>query len=106
MNRRRFICGSAAAFLQAARGNSGSPLILRPDSFQHHVTFFNGMVKEDVVNHIPDSEAWSWMAKNIPLFTCPDPAVEQVYYYRWWAFRKHIKQTPAGFIITEFLKRV
>ena len=46
------------------------------------------------------------MAENIPLFTCPDTAMEEMYYYRWWTFRKHIKQTPAGRIITEFITPV
>ena len=64
------------------------------------------MTEETVVNFIPDARAWEWMRDNIPRFACPDPDVEKTYYYRWWAFRKHIKQTPAGFIITEFLKPV
>src|SRR3990172_5360615 len=25
------------------------------------------------------------------------------YYFRWWTFRKHIKQTPAGLVLTEFI---
>lgn len=29
-----------------------------------------------------------------------------MYYFRWWTFRKHIKQTPDGFVITEFLPDV
>ena len=29
-----------------------------------------------------------------------------MYYFRWWAFRKHIKKTPQGFVITEFLPDV
>ncbi len=27
------------------------------------------------------------MKRNIPLFTCPDREMEELYYYRWWAFR-------------------
>ena len=80
--------------------------ILNADSFRHYVDFFNGMAPEDVVNHVPNERAWEWMKSNIPLFACPDPDVERTYYYRWWAFRKHIKQTPAGFIVTEFLRPV
>ena len=37
---------------------------------------------------------------------CPDKDIEQIYYFRWWTFRKHIKQTPEGFVITEFLSPV
>ena len=35
-----------------------------------------------------------------------DKTIEQIYYYRWWTFRKHIKQTPAGRIVTEFIEPV
>jgi hypothetical protein len=44
----------------------------------------------------------SWLENNIPLFECPDKELEEVYYFRWWIFRKHIKETNEGFIITEF----
>jgi hypothetical protein len=81
-------------------------MILEADDFRHHVDTLNGMAKEEVVNYIPDAQAWDWMKRNIPLFTCPDRDLEQIYYFRWWTYRKHIKQTPAGFIVTEFLKPV
>jgi hypothetical protein len=80
--------------------------ILRADNFRHHIDFFNDMEPEDVVNLIPDSQSWDWLKANIPLFTCPDSEMERIYYYRWWTFRKHIKQTPAGVIITEFITPV
>jgi hypothetical protein len=80
--------------------------VLDQESFKHYVDSFNSMVPEEVVNAIPDASAWEWMKTNIPFFACPDKGVEEVYYYRWWTFRKHIKKTPAGFILTEFLKPV
>jgi len=30
---------------------------------------------------------------NVPLFECPDKDFERTYYFRWWTYRKHIKQT-------------
>src|SRR5690242_15946502 len=99
MRRRTFL--QAPAALLAPRGS-----VLQPESFRHHVDFFNGTMREEVVQAIPDAQAWEWMRTNIPLFTCPDRDIEQIYYFRWWVFRKHIKQTPAGLIITEFLKPV
>lgn len=80
--------------------------ILDSQFFEPYVHYFNEMLPEEVINYIPNAGAFSWMAANIPFFVCPDKNVEQTYYYRWWAYRKHIKQTPAGFIITEFLKPV
>lgn len=80
--------------------------VLKPETFEHYVQSFNREFKEEVVNHIPDAQSWEWMSSNVPLFTCPDREIEEVYYYRWWTFRKHIKKTPDGFLITEFLKPV
>src|SRR5689334_22319141 len=81
-------------------------MILNPDNFKHYVDRFNADDVEDVVNLIPNAAAWDWMCANIPFFACPDPAFEEIYYYRWWTFRKHIKQTPDGRIVTEFITPV
>jgi hypothetical protein len=42
----------------------------------------------------------------VPLFDCPDSAIEKIYYYRWWTFRKHLVKTPDGFVFTEFITNV
>jgi alpha-L-fucosidase 2 len=73
------------------------------DKLDKYVAYFNGLDKEEVKNYVPDSQAAQWLQQNIPLFECPDSVIEQTYYYRWWSFRKHLKQTPDGFIITEFI---
>jgi hypothetical protein len=85
---------------------SAPPPVLQAESFEHHVTFFNEMVDEGVVNHVPNVEAWAWLQTNIPLFEAPDADFEQVYYYRWWALRKHLKKTRDGFVFTEFIRPV
>ena len=50
--------------------------------------------------------AGKFLCDNIPAFDCPDKELEKTYYFRWWTFRKHIKTTPDGYIITEFLPDV
>ena len=80
--------------------------VLHPDSFRHYVEEFNRGDPGHVAGAIPDSEAFEWMKANVPLLACPDPELERVYYYRWWAFRKHIESTPRGFVLTEFLRPV
>jgi hypothetical protein len=105
MTRKSFLRLSGAALLQPAFAAPG-PFLLDPDAFGHYIEKFNGMVKEEVVNVIPDAQAFAWMKDNIPVFTCPDRDIEEIYYFRWWTYRKNIKQTPLGFIVTEFLKPV
>jgi len=80
--------------------------VLDSEDFRHHVDFFNTMEPENIVNLIPNSKSWEWLVENIPFFECPDKNFEQIYYFRWWTFRKHIKKTPDGLIFTEFLDKV
>jgi Mannosylglycerate hydrolase MGH1-like glycoside hydrolase domain/Glycosyl hydrolase family 65, C-terminal domain len=80
--------------------------VLKPDSFAHYITYFNSMTNENVTNFISNADSWDWLRQNIPFFTCPDREVEQMYYYRWWSFRKHLVQTTNGFVFTEFLTPV
>src|SRR5262245_39415409 len=79
---------------------------LDADEFRFYVDDFNSMEPEDVVNLIPNAQAWDWMTQNVPFFSCPDRAMEEMYYFRWWTFRKHLKQTPVGLIVTEFITPV
>ncbi|MCM1521302.1 MAG: six-hairpin glycosidase [Muribaculaceae bacterium] len=77
--------------------------ILRYDDFAHHAEYFNSVDDESIVQAIPNDEASEWMKANIPLFECPDRGIEEIYYFRWWTLRKHIKKTPVGWGMTEFL---
>jgi hypothetical protein len=76
---------------------------LHADDFKHYVDYFNGMEDENVVQAIPNAQAWDWMKANVPLFSAPDKNFEQMWYYRWWTLRKHIENTNAGYAMTEFL---
>ncbi len=71
-----------------------------------YVTYFNSIDTEAVKNFVPNVQAFNWLSANIPLLDCPDPIIEQNYYYRWWSFRKHLVKTPDGFIFTEFIEPV
>jgi hypothetical protein len=80
--------------------------ILSWDEFSRYITEFNEDDEELYIQHIPNSDAGRFLKENIPLFQCPDKELEKTYYFRWWTFRKHIKSTPDGFVITEFLPDV
>lgn len=73
---------------------------------KNHVDHFNLQDSETVVNHVSNDNAYQWLADNIPLLECPDTTIEKIYYYRWWAIRKHLKKTPDGFVFTEFITPV
>jgi hypothetical protein len=104
--------GSSLILLIAALGllgflssASAAPGVLTLDRLAHCVQYFNSMEDQNVTNFIPDAQSLEWLRAEIPLFDCPDPEIEQMYYYRWWSFRKHIEQTPRGFVLSEFLTR-
>ena len=100
-------CDSMARFALAnvtteAAGTSGAS-ILSYDSFAHYAERFNTMEDENIVTTITNAQASEWMRENIPLFDCPDEQMREMFYYRWWTLRKHIKRTPVGYGMTEFL---
>jgi hypothetical protein len=77
--------------------------ILKYDDFAHYAEHFNTMEDENILTTIPNAASSDWMRENIPLFDCPQENFREMYYYRWWTLRKHIKRTPAGYGMTEFL---
>lgn len=77
--------------------------VLKAADFRHYADLFNSMEDENIIQAIPNDESWEWMEANIPLFETPQHNFEEIYYYRWWTLRKHIKETPVGFAMTEFL---
>lgn len=77
-----------------------------PEVIDHYVSRFNDEDNELYKQDIPNSNASDFLKKNIPFFECPDKVLEEIYYFRWWTYRKHIKRTSDGFVITEFLPNV
>jgi hypothetical protein len=91
---------------QANELRTHRPAILTADALHKYVDTFNHHDRVCDGQAISNEAAADWMARNVPLFQCPDKDIEQVYHFRWWTFRKHIRQTPDGFVITEFLPDV
>lgn len=80
--------------------------VLSKNLLKEEVDYFNTIDEEAVTNFVSNAKSYDWLAENIPLLECPDAAIQQIYYYRWWSFRKHLKETPDGFIFTEFIEPV
>jgi hypothetical protein len=93
-----------AVFLSACV--HAEPVVLKPEDYRHYVEKFNAADEEAVVNLVPNAKAWDWMVQEIPFFDCPAGQFEEIYYFRWWSFRKHIKQTDDGLVLTEFITPV
>lgn len=92
-------------FAQQGNVSSGNALTL-DHVLKKYVDRFNSLDSEYVKNYVSNADAYAWLQANVPLLDCPDSTIEQTYYYRWWTFRKHLKETPDGFIFTEFITPV
>lgn len=67
-----------------------------------YVREFNLNDEECHPSYIPNEHALTFLSQEIPLIDLPDKTIERVYYFRWWTYRKHIRKTPLGYIISEF----
>jgi hypothetical protein len=96
------LCALCAFVVQTTHAQT-KPFILKYSAFKHYVDYFNKMEDENIKQSIPNDSASAWLQKNIPLFECPQQNFEEIFYFRWWTLRKHIKKTEQGFVFTEFL---
>ena len=92
-----------ANFKTASADKDAGAAFLKYKDFKPYVDYFNSMEDENIAQAIPNARASQWMEENIPLFECSQKNFEEMYYYRWWTLRKHIKETPVGYGMTEFL---
>lgn len=81
-------------------------MVALKQKLHEYVIMFNHNDEECYRQKIPNEQAEAYLAENIPLLECPDEALETIYYFRWWTFRKHWKETEKGHILTEFLPPV
>lgn len=73
---------------------------------KQYVEKFNLDDNEYHKQDIPNDKAEQWIKENVPLISIPDKSLEEIYYFRWWIFRKHLKTTEDGPLVTEFLPPV
>ena len=82
----------------------GQPFaVLHPADYRHYVDQFAADEREAIAQQ-PEDE-WPWMESNIPLFDSSNKQFEEMYYFRWYAWQKHLVSTPRGYIITEWLPK-
>ena len=71
-----------------------------------YIDNFNKNDVELYQQFITNADVKKFLLDNVPLIDIPDKDIEKTYYFRWWTYRKHIKNTEDGFVITEFLPKV
>ena len=82
--------------------------VLRPADYRHYVELFREQEKEatgKLYEGEGDESTWTWMQREIPWFDSSDKAFEEMYYFRWYAWKKHLVKTPRGYLITEWLPK-
>jgi hypothetical protein len=104
----RFWCAYFLLIAAADAAIAANELTINFDPLDRAVARFNAMENEPVINLVSNSQSALWLRAEIPLFECPDPSVEEIYYFRWWAFRKHLRRgadTGGRYVFTEFITR-
>lgn len=88
-----------------SRGNEYVPILLQGDSYASYFEKFDALYVHDIVNDVDQTSSLGnfSLITEIPLFECSDPTIEEIYYFRWWTLSKHLRQTPVGVAMTEFL---
>jgi len=60
--------------------------------------------------YVKNADAFDYLKDRIPLFDAPDTGFERTYYFRWWTYRKHIKNLGSAgdpnLVLTEFIDPV
>lgn len=104
-SRRNHLALLLLLFLVSPAFGDENRMVLKPSVFSHYIGRFNTMEDENITNTISNADSETWLAREIPYFECPDREVEEMYYFRWWSFRKHLEKTPDGYELSEFLTR-
>ncbi len=88
------------------------PAVLHPADYAHYsadyahyIDTFHQQEREATGKLYEDEDSFVWMQQNIPFFDSSDKAFEEMYYFRWYAWKKHLVHTPSGYLITEWLPK-
>src|SRR5580692_10814224 len=82
--------------------------LLKPSDYRHYIDTFRDQEREatgKLYEGEGGEDTWTWMQREIPWFDASDKQFEEMYYFRWYAWKKHLVKTPTGYIITEWLPK-
>lgn len=100
-------CQSHPARFKKGSGSASesSESLLSGESYRSYFIKFTAQERA-FLHDDPPAAPWGWFKRNIPLLDVPDKDLETIYYFRWFAFEKHIHRTTDGIVIDEFLDEV
>ena len=90
-----------------ALSDSGTA-VLKPEEYHHYASLFREQERAatgKTDGDVDGADSWAWMNEEIPWFDASDKRFEEMYYFRWYAWRKHLVETDRGFVITEWLPK-
>ena len=82
--------------------------VLRPADYSHYVDTFRDQERQatgKLYEGEDGEDSWAWMQREIPWFDSSNKHFEEMYYFRWYAWKKHLVKTPQGYLITEWLPK-
>ncbi len=91
-----------------SESNAAQVAVLKPSDYAHYVELFRNQEREATGSEYPGvngEDSWTWMQREIPWFDSSNKQFEEMYYFRWYAWKKHLVSTPHGYVITEWLPK-
>ena len=102
-----FVMALPAQSSTSPQSGSGAS-VLKPADYGHYVDTFHQQEREatgKLYEGEGSEDSWAWMQHEIPWFDASDKQFEEMYYFRWYAWKKHLVKTPHGYVITEWLPK-
>jgi hypothetical protein len=96
----------AQSSAEASHGSGAA--VLHPAEYSHYIETFHSQEREatgKLYEGEGGEDTWAWMLHEIPWFDASDKSFEEMYYFRWYAWKKHLVKTPHGYIVTEWLPK-
>ena len=76
------------------------------DLYRELFARFRALETNECSGTVSNAEAEAFLCEGAPRFACSDETLTEIFAFRLWTFRKHLRATPDGFVITEFLPDV
>lgn len=93
---------------RAVSASASTAAVLHPADYSHYIDMFREQEREatgKVYEGEGGVDSWTWMQREIPWFDSSNKNFEEMYYFRWYAWKKHLVKTPHGYVITEWLPK-